>query len=1095
MMMVTDNLDSVFNDVVYDNNAQEVFKKLEAIDNEGDQLVSRWVWELIQNARGTAGSQGKLEIEVFLDANCLTVRHNGSPFTGHEIAHLIMHGSTKYDPRDIGKFGTGFITTHLISRRVKVRGRLIDGRSFDFELNREGKDATELRQAMKCSKEQFQASLSQKPSSVPEPHTTEYTYPVIDSIREVVVEGIEALRRSSAYIFAFNPMIHRLKITTSQVRTGMTMKEEPLKPPAPNTRCVAINIDGEEQTNQWIITTSVEDVVAAIAIEKTDKEIISVKLPIGIPRLFVAFPLIGTETFCIPLAINSELFVPREGRDGLYLGTRDTADNQKNKELFTLGCHCIVDLISLAAARGWWNAAGATHLQPWTNPAWANEGFVRSQIQRVLIEGFRTRPLLRTVSGKLVSPDSAWVPVEQKNASSLELWQVTEALLEAADHIPRLQDQPAWDRSIMSWTGFLEPSDGPLKEIWTVNRLAERMEGLKILPGIEAALRKETATLPWINQVHALICKAGALDSFRQKSLIPNECGNLILIGKLFKDGGIDPELKDIAELLSLSVRAQLIHPEVDTPEILAELNILTEDQVLTQLLDLTRQRICGNPVGEATQTAVVRIFAWLVKKKKTSKLDNFPVLTLPTEKPGLFTLRINLPAAERPIAPVTQWPEPARPHADLLPENVVLHPSYAEAVSEALHWQSLASDGFLHMGPLYEADSIVQDFLPDEPMPDDELKAKPRSEVPCQRTEIAFISGSDRSIIDRVRGSGTRALQFLRFILDYVLPADPQAFEEEVVECDNGREHHFFRANWLTPLRNRVWVPLGDRKSGAPTAESLAILLANESDLLKRLGEERPSQLLRAVGVSPADLMLRSVGRSDSERVSLIQSLALITSAAGNDIEKVKALAGAIQEDPEVLSFVDERRARQETVRRNQAFGDLVERLFVEAFQGTGLVPKRTGPGHDYRILPAMGEEDDAVELEITGPAGSVFVEIKATTTSEARMSVKQVGEAVIHKDHYFLCVVASSDVNLNIEAFRTQARFVVDIGERLQHLWSEYLSMKSTLDVTQRTDAGLAIELSGHQVRFRVDEDVWRAGIEFHSAVEALKKRLIVP
>jgi hypothetical protein len=32
-----------FNDVVCDNNAQEVFKKLNALDNQRDLLVSRWV--------------------------------------------------------------------------------------------------------------------------------------------------------------------------------------------------------------------------------------------------------------------------------------------------------------------------------------------------------------------------------------------------------------------------------------------------------------------------------------------------------------------------------------------------------------------------------------------------------------------------------------------------------------------------------------------------------------------------------------------------------------------------------------------------------------------------------------------------------------------------------------------------------------------------------------------------------------------------------------------------------------------------------------------------------------------------------------------
>ncbi len=1089
-MQVPDNLDEVFNDVVYDNNAQEVFKKLKALDNDRDLLVSRWVWELIQNARGNAGSQAALEIEVALNGDRLIFRHNGARFKDREIAHLILHGSTKQDPRDIGKFGSGFITTHLISRHVCVRGSLTDGRTFDFELNRDGTDAAELREAMKRSKEEFQASLGQAPQPVPTPYTTEYTYPVNTPIRPIVVKGIEALRQSAAYIFAFNPMLRRLTITTPE--GSMVMAKEPLDPIAPNTLRMALRTDGQE-VSQWLVTTADADVTGAIAVDAKG-EAASVRLPGDVPRLFVAFPMNGTESLCIPLVLNSELFSPREERDGIFLGASDTPDNENNKRLFTAGCHRMLSLISLAAEKDWPNAAATTRLQRFVNPPSTNEAWLRSQIRKVLIEGFRTEPLLRTFSGKLIPPNSAWVPVAQKAATSLDLWQATGHLLKAADFIPRLQDQAAWDESVNSWTQFLEPPES-LGEIWTVDRLAGHLEGLKSADGVTAALQKETQSLAWINQVHALICKAGAFDSFRQKSLIPNERGGLTHINKLFKDGGIDAALKDIADLLSLPLRAQLVHPEINTPEILKELNLLSEEQVLGQLLDQLRQRVREKPITTLTQAANVQLFAWLVKNKKQVKLESFPALTQPdsSDRPGLLILRAAAPPPERPLAPVARWPEPARSHADLLPDSAILHPSYAEAINDASQWQTLASNGYLHLGPLYEADSIVQDFLPDEPLPDDELKAKPRSEAPRCRTEIAFLSGSDRAIIDRARGSETRALKLLRFILDHVLPTDPKAFDEETIKCDNGKEHRFYRANWLSPLHNRIWVPLGKGKSDTPSAESLAILLAQEPELLKRLGEERPSKFLIALGVSPADLMLRSVGRSDPERVSLIQSLAVITNAAGNDPEKVKALAGAIQQDPEVLTLVEERRARQETVKRNQALGELVEGLFVEAFKGTELIPKRTGLGHDYRIIPAAGEEDDAAQIEVAGPAGSVFVEIKATTTTEARMSVKQVSEAVPHKDRYFLCVLGSAETNPDVEVFKAKARFVTDIGQRFEHLWSEYISMKMTLELTQKTEGGLAIELSGQQVKFRVDQDIWRAGLDFSAALAALKSRLL--
>ena len=177
-MLTGGELYDVFDDVVYDNNAQEVLKKLNEIDNQRDLLVSRWVWELIQNARGTAGSQANLQIEVVLGLEQLIFRHNGASFKSREIAHLILHGSSKHEPGDIGKFGSGFITTHLISRQVRVRGSLFDGQSFDFVLNRGGNDAAELRRTMETSKAEFLKSVDKNPSSVPSPFTTEYSYPL-----------------------------------------------------------------------------------------------------------------------------------------------------------------------------------------------------------------------------------------------------------------------------------------------------------------------------------------------------------------------------------------------------------------------------------------------------------------------------------------------------------------------------------------------------------------------------------------------------------------------------------------------------------------------------------------------------------------------------------------------------------------------------------------------------------------------------------------------------------------------------------------------------------------------------------------------------
>ena len=110
-------------EALVESNAQAIFDHLDEITNKADVYQRRWVWELLQNSKdSTTGSQ-KVSVEIVLQDSKLIFRHNGNPFSNKEITHLVYHGSTKKGQTDkTGKFGTGFIATHLLSKRVRVSG-------------------------------------------------------------------------------------------------------------------------------------------------------------------------------------------------------------------------------------------------------------------------------------------------------------------------------------------------------------------------------------------------------------------------------------------------------------------------------------------------------------------------------------------------------------------------------------------------------------------------------------------------------------------------------------------------------------------------------------------------------------------------------------------------------------------------------------------------------------------------------------------------------------------------------------------------------------------------------------------------------------
>lgn len=174
--MPNDTLDNARHEVLAENTAQAVYKHVSKLFAEEARFRKRWVWELLQNARD-ASSPGGVNVWLIEERDRLVFRHNGLPFTYKSVAHLIYHGSTKYDLTDsgpIGQFGTGFLTTHLISKTVGVKGKTDDGKGFSFLLDRRGDNAERLRAAMEASWKAFTEALADGPFEVAPGFTTEY---------------------------------------------------------------------------------------------------------------------------------------------------------------------------------------------------------------------------------------------------------------------------------------------------------------------------------------------------------------------------------------------------------------------------------------------------------------------------------------------------------------------------------------------------------------------------------------------------------------------------------------------------------------------------------------------------------------------------------------------------------------------------------------------------------------------------------------------------------------------------------------------------------------------------------------------------------
>jgi hypothetical protein len=155
-------LDDDMNEVLVENNAQAIFDHLAVLEKQRELHEKRWFWELLQNAKDAVEEHETVKVRVELKENILIFSHTGNPFFRKDILHVIYHGSSKKNQEGkTGRFGTGFMTTNLLSMQVQVTGKLTDGYYFQFELDREAVDAKQEEQKLVNSYKLFGKSLQQ----------------------------------------------------------------------------------------------------------------------------------------------------------------------------------------------------------------------------------------------------------------------------------------------------------------------------------------------------------------------------------------------------------------------------------------------------------------------------------------------------------------------------------------------------------------------------------------------------------------------------------------------------------------------------------------------------------------------------------------------------------------------------------------------------------------------------------------------------------------------------------------------------------------------------------------------------------------------
>lgn len=1057
--------------VLSENTAQGVYQKLNELMSNRASRLTRWIWELLQNARDASMGTDSLIATVQCLPNELTFLHNGKGFTDREIAHLIFAGSTKIEEEEtIGQYGSGFLTTHLLSSVVEVSGELDDSKWFNFRLERKPGTVDELRKSMEQAYDDFSNCTPSLQGPIPDCFTTRFVYPVEDDARDAVEKGIAMLKQCAPFVVVFNQEFSRIDIENcGETMCFEVVERPPLDSEGIQQITVAESTDENRRERKYLLAQG-EETSVAIPLESDGDSLVCSPIE-DTPRLFLGFPLVGTESFSFPAVINSFKFTPTEDRDGVYLGQSDNDENIRNQGVIEEACQLLVKMLRYAASSGWRNAHLLTKIPPIQKQNWLNTKWLGEHVIENFIKEIRQTPAVLNEDGNTVAPANAMLLLEEGDAGVKALWDLLADWRGNRERLPRQDEAAGWCKAIKSWASV---SDRCASEFGVDGaQLARRVDDrCSSLADLQNWLQENVCAVDWLNRLYGFLIGNEFKDVIRNRRFVPNQVGEFHQLSTLYRDLGISEELKNIAKLLGWRIRRKLRDIRLTSLGKETGKGDWDGEYVVGKLVEELKKRARENPDNNFKE-ASARLFAWIVNQKDWNRLQGFPVFAEDGNS-GSFSC-LYLPSAaqdsEPPLAPVSSWQGGLETFADLFPPNRIVADAFFEVLPKPDTWGRLNEQNLVRMDMIICRNEKVnfKDFSSEEDLEDRDHKAvEPVTVIDIVERE---------KIMERVSDSRPRAHLFWQFLTERIIRKADPGLEFKKARCGCGDIHKYSPAAWLMPVRNNKWIREKDKRSPA-NAQSLASLLRDSGWDPSSLNQNpEVVKLLQAIGVSQFDLMRGFVTESDEERSVQESVLTEILVASGDNLSRVPELVQYMANDEHLLQHLEERRDRMHIARKNQQLGQHVEELVKANLKQSGFCVHRTGTGSDFEIA------EDTVDLgvlDIVQGSQHWLVEVKSTRGQSVLMSSGQAETAVEEVGRFLLCIVPIvEDTEPDLDTVKKDMRFINNIGSHIALLCQDFADLEDRLaEVTaNRSFEGFRLVYEAGTRGIRVSKSVWES------------------
>lgn len=544
------------------NRIVQLLQKQRHSNNENN--AKRWIWELCQNAKDTCNNTGKVKISIdYSEENRRVVfKHNGRDFSIVNVMSLINQTSSKdrvdETERKSGKFGTGFITTHLLSEIVNVSGILETETGkhskFRITLDRTGHEKNEIIKALEKSVEQLHEcqSISEDELNI-DAYNTIFEYELDENGIEVAQHGIQNLRVSAPYVLSMLRNIEEITLES----TGEVYRYENSHICELENSCIheIIYESNTEKKSIFILNLTEDDTTISITLDCYKKIIIPFADKQS--KLFCDFPLIGTEDFPFPVLVHSREFNPTEPRDNIFLKSKSKTkidhEVEQNRTIIKKACDLYEKLLDYVARKEFGGIYNITHInsylyKEWYDKVWL-DGIVDNCKSTIL-----HAPIIRTNSNSMMElldcfdAQQVFIISERDDETREKVWSLLHRLM--PERIPCKEDIHNWYHSLWS------DCNG-----YTFETLTNQLQDFVDVEQLQNNTSKNEWE-KWLSDYYNLISKNKTLQTYINSNrikVIPNQKGVFCTIAELKHDNEISNEYKDILNILKDDCREWLL--------------------------------------------------------------------------------------------------------------------------------------------------------------------------------------------------------------------------------------------------------------------------------------------------------------------------------------------------------------------------------------------------------------------------------------------------------------------------------------------------------------------------------------------------------